>query len=410
LKDYYAILQIPPNSTEVEIRKAYLRLAMLYHPDVNKSEDAHEKFVEISDAYECLISHKKSVYSDIFKTETVVNQENERKRQEAKERAQQQAKKRYEEIKRQQEAFQKSGINDLGLIVTIFFRILVFPLILLLIIFPLLGAILWDWTSIFMYLFALPFAGFLSFYVYENYDNYLSPNKFYYNYKRIKSSFTESEFTLEKCYYCPTEMADSKPYQIDLLKLKSIKLNIDGFHQHNANYKNTTITVSVPRSLKAFKIHSLSILIKLLSILICLLFLPFSSFIWCFIFGLLTGFVISELVFYFSKTKSHVSYVISYGLIFRIFIWLFAIMQATYFTLQPFDIHANSYIFVWVTSILLFDCILIQLISVFFGNYTNKPIVNQIDAVNKLFEKSYIIYNEIPVVSVIYPIYKWIFG
>ena len=52
--DLYTILEIKPNASEVEIKKAYFKLAKLYHPDKNKSPDATDKFQKIQTAYEIL--------------------------------------------------------------------------------------------------------------------------------------------------------------------------------------------------------------------------------------------------------------------------------------------------------------------------------------------------------------------
>ncbi|CAG9858140.1 unnamed protein product [Phyllotreta striolata] len=51
-KDYYRILGIPKNANDDEIKKAYRKLALRYHPDKNKSPDADEKFKEIAEAFE----------------------------------------------------------------------------------------------------------------------------------------------------------------------------------------------------------------------------------------------------------------------------------------------------------------------------------------------------------------------
>ena len=54
-KDYYAILNISPNATHGQVKDAYYKLSMTYHPDHNKgSEDAHQKFTEITEAYSVL--------------------------------------------------------------------------------------------------------------------------------------------------------------------------------------------------------------------------------------------------------------------------------------------------------------------------------------------------------------------
>ena len=55
LKDYYQILQIQPHSTLAEIKQAFRRLAMIYHPDKNPNDKyAEAQFNEIKEAYEVL--------------------------------------------------------------------------------------------------------------------------------------------------------------------------------------------------------------------------------------------------------------------------------------------------------------------------------------------------------------------
>ena len=61
--DYYDILGVSKNTDEKEIKKAYRKLALKYHPDRNKSKDAEEKFKEISTAYAVLSNpEKRKVY------------------------------------------------------------------------------------------------------------------------------------------------------------------------------------------------------------------------------------------------------------------------------------------------------------------------------------------------------------
>ncbi len=54
-KDYYKILGVPRNASQEEIKKAYRRLALKYHPDRNKgNKEAEERFKEINEAYAVL--------------------------------------------------------------------------------------------------------------------------------------------------------------------------------------------------------------------------------------------------------------------------------------------------------------------------------------------------------------------
>src|SRR5690606_36282653 len=59
MADYYTLLGVPANATEAEIRTAYRKKAKLYHPDVNKSPDAHSLFLLVTAAYETLINPAK---------------------------------------------------------------------------------------------------------------------------------------------------------------------------------------------------------------------------------------------------------------------------------------------------------------------------------------------------------------
>jgi curved DNA-binding protein CbpA len=55
VKDLYTILQVPPTATMVEIKKAYRKLALQYHPDKNPDNElAASRFLEIKKAYEVL--------------------------------------------------------------------------------------------------------------------------------------------------------------------------------------------------------------------------------------------------------------------------------------------------------------------------------------------------------------------
>uniref|UniRef100_A0A1B6C505 J domain-containing protein n=1 Tax=Clastoptera arizonana TaxID=38151 RepID=A0A1B6C505_9HEMI len=65
-KDYYKILGISKGASDDEIKKAYRKLALKYHPDKNKTPSAEEKFKEVAEAYEVLSDKKKRDVYDEF--------------------------------------------------------------------------------------------------------------------------------------------------------------------------------------------------------------------------------------------------------------------------------------------------------------------------------------------------------
>src|SRR3982074_1984042 len=66
-RDYYKLLDLPKTATEAEIKKAYRRLAMKFHPDRNPDDpDSEHKFKEAKEAYEVLCDAQKRAVYDQF--------------------------------------------------------------------------------------------------------------------------------------------------------------------------------------------------------------------------------------------------------------------------------------------------------------------------------------------------------
>ena len=65
-KDYYDVLGVSKSANKDELKKAYRKLAMKYHPDRNPDDsDAAEKFKELSEAYEILSDDQKRQTYDL---------------------------------------------------------------------------------------------------------------------------------------------------------------------------------------------------------------------------------------------------------------------------------------------------------------------------------------------------------
>ena len=115
-KDYHKALEIDREAGPEEIKQAYRKMAKMYHPDINDSPDSHDRFIEITEAYEILMNMDLHEY--YFHREKGVNSafmraSYEKARREAQESARRYAKMKYEKFMQEQEAFKKSGWHNI---------------------------------------------------------------------------------------------------------------------------------------------------------------------------------------------------------------------------------------------------------------------------------------------------------
>lgn len=75
--DYYNVLKVKRNATEEDLRKAYKRLAMKWHPDKNpiNKKEAEAKFKQISEAYDVLSDPQKRRIYDLYGDEALASAE-----------------------------------------------------------------------------------------------------------------------------------------------------------------------------------------------------------------------------------------------------------------------------------------------------------------------------------------------
>ena len=65
-RDYYDVLGVSKTASAAELKSAYRKLALEWHPDRNKSAEAESKFKEINEAYQVLSDPKKKTTYDQF--------------------------------------------------------------------------------------------------------------------------------------------------------------------------------------------------------------------------------------------------------------------------------------------------------------------------------------------------------
>lgn len=103
----FILLGLEPDASKDAVKKAYRAMARKLHPDVNPAPDAHERFIEITEAYERIMRpHSQSANQTRKHTE-------EQMQEQAREWAKAWAKMKYEEFERKNEAFERTPMHKL---------------------------------------------------------------------------------------------------------------------------------------------------------------------------------------------------------------------------------------------------------------------------------------------------------
>ncbi len=395
-KEYHRILGLEPDASPAEIKQAYRRMAKKYHPDINKSPDAHERFIEITEAYEILMNqdlHQYFMYRSRTFSQEYMRARYEQARREAQESARRYARMKFEKFQEEQEAFKKSGWHDLILTIRYFMRILAFPLSGVFIALPLVSEKVSEHPTGYVMFWLL--AGIIVYFIISHWKNYLRIDSYYYHISDLWKAFRESsKKTSRECYYCPGRKSMIYPYKITIFRIRSMQVQTFGaLYGRKAGTSREIKTVRIPRSRKAFLVHSMTSVIKIFALFACLFFLrenPFARF--SLAIGLLSGGLLSGLVLLFSQTRPKVSYLLSYGMLIKILVW---------FTLIGF---LGEYAFIF----LFFDPMLEAFLRFVSKDRLFIPLTAQYPELYKLFCKRYQLYMELPVLSVISPLFRWL--
>jgi hypothetical protein len=409
LKESYKILGLTPGASEKQIKGAYRKLALRYHPDRNPSREAKQKFEEATEAYHLLMDIKEQPPGESSSREEWVASEVVRRERE---RMRRQARARREKIRQQEDYFKKPEWHDPILLLKYFFHLLAILFAAAAILLPVLYAILVDPASLAGGTFFIIVGIFLLVYIYQHRKSWLRLGKFRTTredvFRFIRPQPVEN--TTERCCYTKNLKADGKPYRIELVKTIDIKIRSFGALDHEAKYKNRVRKVVVPRSLRAQQIHRFSTLAKIVSLLVFLLFFPVESLLWRFIAGLLAGTILSFILLITARVRSRISYLLTPGLLIKGLIWIGALLLIS--DIGPgFNIQTSRLIYIVIFGLFFLLDMVFDLVMGMFPFYRRlfRPLVKQGPVLESLYNEGYQNYMELPVYSVIYPLFKWIF-
>ena len=238
----------------------------------------------------------------------------------------------------------------------------------------------------------------LIFFVISNRKNYFRLGTFFYGLKDLKSVFGKhTTYAHQECHYCKSLRADSIPYRLMLFKIEKINLKTYGvLYGRQAGIKRNYKKIEIPRSRKAFFIHSSLTLLKIVSIILCIFFIdlpPLNNI--SFFIGMFLGMLLSMLVLMIFRTRSKVSYLLSYGIIIKLVVWI----TSVYF----FRGYAVPFLLFFV------DPFLEAVLRFILGGRLFKPFIRQYPEIDFLYRRGYQLYLELPVWSTLNPFFRWMF-
>jgi len=408
--EYYKILNVKPGASEKEIKKAYRKLALKYHPDRNNSKNAESKFQEITAAYHYLLeSHeneKEDLEDSVSRTEA--NDLIREKRKKAWERAEKTRKKK-EEAEAQ---FRKSELYDILLILKYLFHALVLIFSLAAVVTPIVLAILIEPVILIATSFFIIIGVFLLWYIYERRKSWFKLGKLNTTREKFISliRMPKENPGKDSCCYIPDQNANGKACNIELIKILDIKVSTFGAMNHKVQYKRNKKKIVIPRSIKAQYWHRISSYIRVLTFLGFLIFFPISSYLWRIISGIFVGSVLSGAILKLTGIKSKSSYLFTWALLFKICIWILSLLSISYFG-PGFDINLTGYIYIVLGGLfLILDLIFDLLFGLLpFYKKMHEPIFSQGNVLNSLYKDGFQNYQDIPVYSVFYPLMRWLF-
>ena len=411
---YYELLGVRPGVNEKELKKTYRKLAMKYHPDVNKSPGAPEQFRQICEAYEIVLRQEQKgaeihVSQPADEVDDIDESVYEEIIREAREKAQARARMKYEKLKAEREFFEN---NDFFLLLRYIGHYLAVPLGFALILVPVYLAITREFMIIVGTIFFWIIGIVILSHIYSNRKTWFRLGHFNTGWKDLIRFFRveKREDAREDCFYSPHRKANSTPFRYSMLKVRDIRLENNGPFMHNVGYKRKYHEVVVPRSAHAYRVHFILGFGRPVILVLSLIFFPVPSFIWRLILALVAVSLISGLTRLITLTRAKTSYLFNGFTLIKLSIWLTVIISQT--TLYPgLVFYTTEMLNLFVLLLLLFLDMVLDLIFSFFPFYPRLflPLAKQPREVIRLFREGYQNFLDVPVWSTIYPFFRWLF-
>jgi len=420
LRDPHITLGVPSGATERQIKSAYRKMALKYHPDLNQSAGAEEKFQEIHAAYERLLdrgsrtartSSARAATADA-RADTTVDARAEEVYRKERERMQQFARARKAKKQREEELFNRPEVHDPILLARYVMHGFGVLFALTAVIGPILIAVFDDPASLAGTFFFIVAGIVLMAYIYPRRKTWFRLGKFKTGWKQVVGFVTlvQEKSSKDRCCYSAQSMAGGRPYRLELIRILDSKIRSHGVMNHQVKYKTRVRRMVIPRSARVHFFHRLTTLVKLGSILGFMFLFPIDSLVWRFIGGMVAGGLISTLILSITRVRSRVSYLLTPGLIFKAGVWIVALCGISTFG-PGLNIQTTGYVYVLIAGLLfLLDMFFDLVVGLFpFYRWMFRPVIKQGKIMDGLYREGYQNYQELPVYSVLYPLFRWLF-
>jgi len=412
LESYYKILGLSLDADEKSLKKAYHKLALKIHPDVNPDTDAVKKFQELCEAYEIILSRINS-NTQIFVSQPeeegddLVDYEEIIKK--ARERATARARMRYEKVKAEKEFFES---HPLFVVLRYIGNYLAIPLSFGLIFFPIIAAFQEGIHMFFGLFFFWIIGGVLIMHINSKKETWFHPGKINITWHEIISFFhiEKREVAKEACFFSKNRMANSTAFHYTLFQVRDIQLKNYGAAMHSVGYKRKYKEVIIPRSYKAYLLHFILSIIKPIIFVLGLIFFPIPSFIWRIAFSFCLVLIIENLILFIGRTKSKTRFLLTPFVLIKISLWIIIILSQT--TLYSGLVLFSTNILFAIVLLMLFflDLVLDLTLRIFpFYKKMYRPLLKQPGKIENLFEEGYQNYLDIPIWTTIYPFFRYLF-